>query len=135
MRRSANSRSELLRSTRLSARLSCAIHTLPMPKPVCRTSSNNKWVQYEVRRASLGRGRGMNVTAQRRPRRDPADPGVSPSKTLRAHCARRNRYVRTTYGSYDSIGEPPMGYIPVLTEAPGAASEGPRFHLKSHKVI
>ena len=36
---------------------------MPMPKPVCRTSLNNEWVQYEVCRTSLGRGMGMNITA------------------------------------------------------------------------
>ena len=37
---------------------------MPMPKSVCRTSLDNKWVQYEVCKTFLGRGMGMNITAQ-----------------------------------------------------------------------
>ena len=37
---------------------------MPMPKPVSRTSLDNKWVQYEVCGTFLGRGMGMNITAQ-----------------------------------------------------------------------
>ena len=36
---------------------------MSMPNPVCRTSLNNKWLQYEVCRTFLGRGMGMNITA------------------------------------------------------------------------
>ena len=37
---------------------------MPMPKPVCKTPLNSMWVQYEVRITFLGRGMGMNITAQ-----------------------------------------------------------------------
>ena len=39
----------------------------PMPKPVCRKSLNNRWVQYEVCITFLGRGMGMNITAHHLP--------------------------------------------------------------------
>ena len=37
---------------------------VPMPKPVCRTCLNKKWVQFEVCITFLGRGRGTNITAR-----------------------------------------------------------------------
>ena len=41
---------------------------MPKPKPVCRTSLNSKWVQYEACVTFLGRGiRIMNITAQQLP--------------------------------------------------------------------
>ena len=36
---------------------------MPMPKRVCRTYYETKWVQYEVCRTLFGRGVGMNITA------------------------------------------------------------------------
>ena len=43
-----------------------AVTFIPMPVPngVCGTCSYDKWVQYEVCRTCLGRGMGMNITAQ-----------------------------------------------------------------------
>ena len=38
-------------------------HPCPLPKPVCRTSSNNKWAPHQVCITFQGRGMGMNITA------------------------------------------------------------------------
>ena len=36
---------------------------IPMPMPVCKICSSSKWVQCEVCRTVLGRGKCMNITA------------------------------------------------------------------------
>ena len=50
---------------------------MPMPKPVCRTFLNNKWVQCEVCITFLGRGMGMNITAQYQSLAAGGGPGAS----------------------------------------------------------
>ena len=68
----------------------CAVPFIPMPvpKPVCRTCLNNKRVrgQYEVCTTFLGRGMGMNITAQpaANPRRKNLDFSGSGSSRLLA---------------------------------------------------
>ena len=44
---------------------------VPAPKPACRASVNNTWVQSEVCRTLFGRGRGMNVPARYHNRQGP----------------------------------------------------------------
>ena len=66
------------RTPRTSTWRGRAVPFAPMPMPVCRTSLSDKWVQYEVRRTSLGRGMGMNLAARRTLAGVDVDLGLAP---------------------------------------------------------
>ena len=70
---------------------------MPMPMPVCRTCLNYKWEQYEVCITFLGRGMGMNITAQRRRSKD--SPGRPAGEREACMPAQTPRHVANTANS------------------------------------
>ena len=105
---------------------------MPMPKPVFRTSLNNKWVQYDACITCLGGGVGMNITAQRLSRafrrRPPKQAGaIMEGMVKRSMCTLVYDSVRLRGGSdAQRPASRRAGRSSCRVHSPGGAASDPR---------